>query len=199
MDASARLNPVTLPVLTLLLCGAAAVVFVAPALQMAFIYDRAAIAGGEWWRLVTCNFVHHSSTHFAYDVVAFFIAGTLIELRRYRNFWLVCLIAGTTIGAVLYVTTPEMDYYGGLSGIVTAAVVYLCLQGLTEAGPWRALCGLALTIVIAKIGSECAFETSLLTYAEPQLFRPTPMSHVVGAAAALLLFLSTRLTSLLRR
>lgn len=194
MDASARVSAGTWPVWTLLIGGAAAAVFLTPALQGALIFDRAAIVGGQWWRFVTGNLVHHTTTHFIYDVGAFLVAGALIEVRRHSHLATLCLAAGAGIGAVLFIADPGMRYYGGLSGIVTATVVYLCLCGLSEASWWRWLCAGVLVLVVAKIGLEFALGETLVGPAKSQSFVPAPLSHVTGAVIALILFLLTRRT-----
>lgn len=192
MDASARANVGTWPIWTLLISGAAAVVFLVPVLQSALIYDRAAIASSEWWRFITGNLVHHSTTHFVYDVGAFFVAGTLIEVRRHSHFAILCLAAGVGIGAVLFIADPEIHYYGGLSGIVTAAVVYLCLCGLSEANWWRSLCAGVLVLVVVKIGLEFVLGETLVGLGKSQSFVPVPLSHATGAVIALILFVLTK-------
>lgn len=192
MDAAARLITTAFPRQTLLLAGGAAVVFFWPVLSGLLIYDRTAIADGEWWRLLSGNLVHYSALHFVYNVAAVLVAGTLVELRGYSRLWLVCLVAAAAIGAAIYTMNPELRYFGGLSGIATAVIVYLCLNGLTETGAWRTLCRATLALVSAKIVAEVIFDASLMPYGEPQPFVPVPLSHAVGAIAALLVFLLTR-------
>ena len=125
-------------------------------LREALIYDRELIAHGEWWRLVTGNLVHHSGRHLGYELLAFLVAGALIEIRRLPGFAVLCLASGIAVGAVIYLLEPGMRYYGGLSGVVTAVVVYLCLWGLTETGWWRWLCAGVLTTTTVKVWFELA-------------------------------------------
>lgn len=176
------------PVWTLAICAGAALIFSTPALQAHFIYDRSAIADGELWRLVTGNLVHLSTLHFAYDLTAFLIAGTIIEIHGYRFFLTLCFFAATFIGVTLYYAEPRMFYFAGLSGVASAAVTYLCLHGLTEKGAWRRLCVVVLAGMTAKIGIELALGKSLLFETGTQGFVPVPLSHLVGAGTALLLF-----------
>lgn len=192
MDAATRLNPAGLPIGTLLICAAAGAVYGAPVVEALLIYDRAAIGSGELWRLVTGNLVHHSTLHFVYNVVPLLIIGTLIEVQRIRHFPALCALSGAFIGAVLYLAKPEIVVFGGLSGIVTAAITFLCLHGLDKAGAWRWLCLGVLICLVGKIGVELALGSSLLAGIEPDNFVAVPESHVVGGVTALLLFLSTR-------
>jgi rhomboid family GlyGly-CTERM serine protease len=198
VDAAARLTSARLPVWTLVICTSAMLVFGSAAIQSLLIYDRNAIAHGELWRLVTGNFTHFSTTHLVCDLAAFLIVGTIIEVRGYRYFSTLCLSAATLIGVVLYFAEPAMHYYAGLSGVASAAVVYLCLHGLTEKGTWHWLCAAVLFGLSAKIGIELALGKSLLFDIGKQEFVPVPLSHLVGASTALLLFVLVRLSELAR-
>jgi rhomboid family GlyGly-CTERM serine protease len=193
VDAPARLIWPRLPVTTLLLCGAAAAVLALPPLQAALIYSRAAIESGETWRLITGNLVHLSPSHFFFDVVALLVVGTLIETLRYRFFPVLCLASAALIGVTLYAVKPEILVFGGMSGVVTAGVTFLCLHGLREAGAWRWVCLATLICLVIKMSLELAFGWSLLllTGSESQGFVPVPLSHAVGAATALLVFGAT--------
>src|SRR6266702_2315273 len=137
VDTPARLIPARFPFKTSLLCGAAGAVFAMPQLQALLIFSRAAIDDGESWRLITGNLVHLSPSHFFCDVTALLLVGALIEFRGYRHFALLCLVSAAMIGATVYVGSPELSVFGGMSGIVMAAVTFLCLGGLNDTGAWR--------------------------------------------------------------
>jgi len=196
--ATPRLIPLQVPLATLLVCSAAGVVFAQPQLQALLIYDRAAIDGGEIWRLVTGNLVHFSPSHFLYDVVPLFVAGAVIEMRGSRRFAILCLASAATIGATVYVGSPELSVFGGLSGVVMAAFTYLCLDGLNESGAWRRLCQVALILLVVKMSIEMTLGWSLESFAESESpsFVPVPSAHIAGAVTALILFASTSLPGL---
>ncbi len=195
MDAEAHLTAIRFPVLALVICASAILIFNSPELQTLLIYDRAAIAHGELWRLVTGNLVHLSTTHLAYNVAAFLIAGTIIEIRGYRLFTTLCISAAMLIGIILFVVEPAMYFYAGLSGIVTATVTYLCLLGLAEKGAWPWLCAAMLAGLTAKIVVELILGKSFLLAVSTEEFMPVPLSHLIGAVTAILLFSSMRLSA----
>ena len=195
MEAEAQLTAARFPVWTLVICASAIFIFNFPELSAFLIYDRAAIAHGEIWRLITGNLVHLSFTHLAYNLVAFLIAGMIIEIRGYRFFATLCLSTAIFIGMILFVVEPAMYFYAGLSGVVTAAVTYLCLHGLTEKGTWRWLCAAMLVGITAKIGMELAFGKSFLLAVGTQEFVPMPLSHLIGTVTAILLFVFVRLVA----
>ena len=196
--ATPRLIPLRIPLATLLVCSAAGVVFAQPPLQGLLIYDCAAIDGGEIWRLVTGNLVHFSPSHFLYDVVPLFVAGAVIEMRGSRRFAILCLASAATIGATVYVGSPELSVFGGLSGVVMAAFTYLCLDGLNESGAWRRLCQVALILLVVKMSIEMTLGWSLESFAESESpsFVPVPSAHIAGAVTALILFAWTSLAGL---
>jgi rhomboid family GlyGly-CTERM serine protease len=192
VEAAARLTAVRLPLWTLAICAGAVLVFLSPFLESVLIYDRGAIAHGELWRLVTGNLVHYSAAHLGYDLLALLVAGTMIETSGYRHYPILCLAAAVFIGMVLYWAEPTMFYYAGLSGVATAAIVYLCLHGLSEKGAWRWVCAAALLGLGIKMGIEFTFNESLLFSAGSSEFLPVPLSHLVGAGVALFLFVLSR-------
>ncbi|MCR4300475.1 MAG: rhombosortase [Sulfuricaulis sp.] len=193
MEAAARLKAGRLPFWTLTICAGAVLIFLSSILESILIFDRTAIAHGEIWRLVTGNLVHFSALHLAYDLSVLFVAGAIIEIRGYRYYPVLCLTAALFIGIVLYRAEPDMLYFAGLSGVATAAIVYLCLHGLTEKGAWRWVCAAALFGLGIKFGIELTFNESLLFATGSREFLPAPLSHLVGAVTALFLFALSRL------
>src|SRR5689334_9624999 len=67
---------------SLLLAGLAVIVWLAPAgVAEALQFDRARIASGELWRLVTCHWTHWDADHLAWDVATFVALGVACERR----------------------------------------------------------------------------------------------------------------------
>lgn len=173
----------------------ALITFIFQQLSQLLIYDRAAIIQGEHWRLLTGNLVHFSIPHLLYNLIAFLIIGTMIELRGYRFFPVLCLSSALLIGITLFLLEPELNLYAGLSGVVSAAVTYLCLHGVREQGIWRWLCAATLAGLTVKTVIELGLGSSFILSFSEENFVPVPLSHLVGIVAALFLFLSLRMTS----
>ncbi len=119
-------------------------------------------------------------------------------MRGSRRFAILCLASAATIGATVYVGSPELSVFGGLSGIVMAAFPYLCLDGLNESGAWRRLCQVALILLVVKMSIEMTLGWSLESFAESESpsFVPVPSAHIAGAVTALILFAWTSLAGL---
>ncbi|HEX3729437.1 MAG TPA: rhomboid family intramembrane serine protease [Opitutaceae bacterium] len=68
-----------LPWVFLAVGAAAAVIQLHPAWRGGLIYDRSAVARGEWWRIWTGHLVHFGWPHFVADTGLFLILGRLLE------------------------------------------------------------------------------------------------------------------------
>lgn len=176
------------PVVTALVVAAGIGTYVIPGLAPQLVYDRAAILSGEVWRLLTGNLVHFSASHLLYDLLALGIAGLIIERRGYPYFGLLCVLSALGISTALLAITPEVQSYGGLSGVATGAIIYFALHGLKEPGPWRWICAAALALTLGKVILESV--TGQLTFAAVDRvpFVPVPLSHLVGGLTACMIF-----------
>ncbi|MEM8743517.1 MAG: rhombosortase [Pseudomonadota bacterium] len=123
------------------------------------VYDRAAIAGGEWWRLVTGHLVHLDLQHLGTNVGALLALGFLYETSDFggprRLAFGVLALSGLIISAALFLGAPATAFYCGLSAILNALYVATTLGMWRETGSklWLAACALNLV----KIGWEAAF------------------------------------------
>ena len=66
----------------LLVAGAIAAYLVLGAAPGDWVFDRMAIAQGEWWRLFTGHWVHSDPTHAGWDISALLLLGALFERRQ---------------------------------------------------------------------------------------------------------------------
>lgn len=160
-------------------------VFFTPPLAAVLVYDRAAVLRGETWRLFTAPLVHFSFSHLFWDLLVFAAAGGVIERAAYRGFRRVCALAALLPGPLLLLSFPELARYGGLSGLATAAVVFLCLGKIREGRGGSGIWATLLLLVGLKIAVE--FVTAVPVFASAAIpgFIPLPSVHLIGAAAAL--------------
>lgn len=167
------------------------VIYFVPELGSLLIYDRAAIAEGQVWRLATGSFVHFSADHLVCNLIAIAISGWVIE-SRYRGatpvLYALCTIA---IGTTLYATEPLLIQFGGTSGLAYAALTYLALRELAEPR-WHPACIALLAAISAKLFAEWWWEWSIVDLAADIV--TVPLSHATGAATALVLYFHHRLS-----
>ena len=167
----------------------AALAGLAPAV---FIYDRVAILHGEWWRLWTGHWVHFSFSHLAWDLAVVLAAGAWLE--RLRPGLLVRLaVIGAPLSSVgLLGLTPDMQRYGGLSGLAMGTVTLLALTQLESRRSGRGWWIGLLVLVAAKIIFDATHSGSLLSRFEASLYQTSVAAHILGAGLALVVFLSHR-------
>jgi rhomboid family GlyGly-CTERM serine protease len=177
------------PVLTLFLVGMALLVYAIPSLGDLFVYDRQAILGSEWWRLWTAPLVHFSGSHLGWNLLVFGAAGWAIENARYRKFWLVCGIAAIGPGLLFLLVTPQLAVYGGLSGLATGALAYLCLCEMAKTGKSRPVWLAILLLMGMKILVEAARDEALFVQIAGIPFRVLPLVHAVGVGGAVVAWL----------
>jgi rhomboid family GlyGly-CTERM serine protease len=178
------------PIWTCFILGLSIISYALPQISSLLIYDQVAIFKGEVWRLFSSHLVHFTKLHLFYNLMAFGIAGWIIEYRGYQYFVLLCLLMAFFISVVLMVMKPDMIYYGGLSGLASGSIYYLALFGLRESQPWRLVCIVTLFFVPIKIFLEIAMSQSILAYSGP--FTLMPHSHIIGCLVALFLFFAIK-------
>lgn len=192
MAATAQLSSTRLPWRTLTLCAIVLCTQAIPALHSAMLFERDAILQGQLWRVLSGNLVHYSQMHLLLNVSAMLVAGGIVETRGYRHYWLLIASSCLAIGCAVLWLRPDIVVYAGLSGVVNATVVYLCLHGLYEDRVWRRVCIFMLAMLCLKLGIELYYDTSLAKHFDTTLFLPIPLSHLVGALTGLGIFLGHR-------
>jgi membrane associated rhomboid family serine protease len=85
------------------------------------------VANGDWWRLITCAFLHASLLHIAFNMYFLWFVGSAVEqvLGRGR-FLLVYVVSGLAGSAGALVINPRMPTVGAsgaIFGILGAALV----------------------------------------------------------------------------
>lgn len=115
-------------------------------------YDRAAIASGEWWRLLTGNFVHLGWYHWMLNELGLLVLVLLCPDRLSMAVWtrrVVFLGVAMTLG--LYYFVPDIRWYVGMSG----AIHGLFVLGLVPQALKRDLIAAGcLAYLLGKIGWE---------------------------------------------
>jgi len=86
-------------------------------------YDRAAVEGGQVWRLITAHLVHLGWAHLWPNLLALLLIGGLLEEFLNPVEWMVAsLVTAFSISAGLYLFHPDTEWYVGLSGVLHGLV-----------------------------------------------------------------------------
>ena len=178
--------------------AAAVVVFQWPGHGAHHQYDRAAIAAGEVWRLVSGHWVHYSLDHVFWDVIAFAALGVACE-RTSRARFLVCLVASAlAISVAVWLMLPEIQVYRGLSGIDSALFTFLAASmwndGCRSERPGlQAIAMACVSAFLLKVAFELITgRTVFVKEMDPQAVG-VPLAHIVGAGCGLLVGAGSRL------
>ena len=87
-------------------------------------FDREAIAGGAWWRLLSGNFVHLGAGHLWMNVAGLALVVTLVWGQFDAAEWAATVAFGSgVVGLGLYVLNPGIGWYVGFSGTLHTLVV----------------------------------------------------------------------------
>jgi rhomboid family GlyGly-CTERM serine protease len=151
-------------------------------------YDRAAIAGGEWWRLVSGHLVHLGAGHLAVNLAGLGLVAWLTGREYASGQW--CSIAAgsaASIAAALYLLHPDVSWYVGLSGVLHGLLAAGLVPALGRRDPAAVVLALLL---IAKLGWEAAagpLPGSVRTAGGPVLVEAHRYGALGGVAVAVLL------------
>lgn len=181
--AAALLRCCALPLLLSLLCALLQALHAAPLLQ----YQRGAILHGQYWRLLTGNFVHLGWGHLAHDLVGLWLIWALFGRALSTRTWLALLLwDGLAIGLGLLACSPSVHWYVGISAILYGLFTAGCLASL-RARPWYAgllLAGMLALIAWGNLHGPLAAEDWGMD--GPVL----PIAHLYGATGAALFMLA---------
>ncbi|MDR3415834.1 MAG: rhombosortase [Nevskia sp.] len=146
-------------------------------------YDRAAVAAGEWWRLLTGNLVHLGWWHLVLNLLSLVLLVLLCPERLTAARWLWrLLVLGGGVGLGLYFLAPQVPDYVGLSGLVYGLFALgLGRQALHRDG----IAVACLVFLAARIGWELVAGTPA---SEAHLIGGVVVaqSHLFGVAGAAL-------------
>lgn len=85
--------------------------------------------GGEWWRLLTCTFVHFGIVHLAFNMWALWDSGQLTE-RLFGNVWFAAIylfagVAGSLASMLWNAQAISVGASGAVFGVFGALLAYL--------------------------------------------------------------------------
>jgi len=93
-----------------------------------------AVAGGDWWRVITAGFLHAGILHLAFNMYFLYFIGTLIEPAigklRFGIIYFVALVGGSFGALLLTPDTPTVGASGAVFGLMGAAILAMRARGI---------------------------------------------------------------------
>ena len=152
-------------------------------------YDRAAIVGGEAWRLVTGHLVHADAVHLGWNLLGVALVALLFA-RDYRPLqWLAVLLAALlAVDLGFLLLEPQLEWYVGFSGVLhglMAAGLYAWLRQTRDPVTWLVTGLFAAKLAWEHVAGPLPFTSGSLSL--PVVHE----AHTYGAAGGLLAALWT--------
>jgi rhomboid family GlyGly-CTERM serine protease len=173
-----------LPWITGSIAGLMAIIYIAigPAPET-WVFDRAALADGQIWRLFAAHWVHSDVGHLMWNLGGLLILGSSLERSAGgRQVVQVLMLGSLMVDLVVWLLLPELSYYCGLSGALNALLLP-ALYSLREQFPKSALLlvafGSLLKIVIEQQAGQALFSNTAWV--------SVPLAHLAGWIVGLLL------------
>lgn len=121
-------------------------------LETVLRFDRSSIDGGQWWLLLTGNFVHLGLSHLLLNLAGLVLIVALVWPNFNARQWLlITLISSLGVGVGLYLFDPNIRWYVGFSGTLHGLIIAGTLADFRRY-PIPAL--ILLVLVCAKLGYE---------------------------------------------
>jgi rhomboid family GlyGly-CTERM serine protease len=150
--------------------------------------DRAAVAAGELWRVMSGHCTHWTLAQLFWDGVVFAALGCLCWSEDRGLFWRTLVASALAVSVAVLWLQPEIGSYRGLSGIdaaLFAALTTTATRSLWRRQRFRAALGVgfAAASLAAKIAWEIVTRTAFFAGDLGEGVVPLPLAHAVGAAA----------------
>ena len=156
-------------------------------LRIQLLYDRSALVHHEWWRLLTCHWVHLSWDHLFWSAMTFLGLGSLCELMDKQKYYTTVATSALLIPMAIWWGMPDLVVYGGLSGLDCALYALLMVLLIkreirSRSRAWVAFFSFLLVGLIAKITYETVSGQTIFVSNAHSGMVPVPLAHLAGGA-----------------
>lgn len=112
-------------------------------------FDRDRINTGQWWLLLSGNFVHLGLSHLVMNLLGLALVVALVWQHYTSMQWaLVTLFSSVTVGVGLFLFDPQVGWYVGFSGTLHGLIIAGVLADLRL---YPRSAGLLLALVVGKL------------------------------------------------
>lgn len=153
------------------------------------------VATTEWWRMVTAHVFHTNDVHLTLNLSALVLL-SFIHKQFYRtsSISILFIVSAFFVSIGIFIFTPEMERYVGLSGVLHGFFVWGALKDISvgEKTGYLLLGGVILKLIYEQLAGP---NQELMNLIEANVAID---AHVYGAVAGLFYFVITWLLSLFK-
>lgn len=115
-----------------------------------FNYNRTLVVENQFWRLITGHFFHTNYAHFLLNTLAIVLLwGLHGQFYSTKQYCLLFLLSSLIVSLGIFIFTPEMNEYVGLSGVLHAFFIWGALKDIEHKEKTGYLLLLGVVIKIA--------------------------------------------------
>ena len=171
---------------TVFLALCAVVIHAVPPLQSLLQFERATVATGQIWRIITSHFTHWTGDHLLWDIAVFVGLGIACERIDRAKLIQAIIASSVAIPIALLIAQPSLETYRGLSGVDSALLALLAMSLARK----RSLYGVVfLAAFLAKSFFELATGQAFFVDTTEGGFVPVPLAHVIGGSCGMIVAL----------
>ena len=174
-----------LPYISLALTAAALLVHLYYPLRPHLIYTRTDLADSDFWRLISCHWVHLNTGHLLWSALTFLVLGSVCEIMDRGKYVLTVGASAVFIPAAIWVFMPHLEVYGGLSGLdcslyTLLIVIFINRDWHIQKWKWIIFYAVTLGLLAAKIIYELTSGSTIFVNNIHTDMVPVPLAHLVG-------------------
>ncbi len=145
-----------------------------------------ALAFTQAWRAFSAAFVHYSPMHLGANLVGAALVGIFGWAAQAPRRMAVAWLAAWPLTQLGLLVQPSLLHYGGLSGVLHAGVIVVCMHLMLAGTPTQRRVGAATWLVVmVKVLLETPWKGPLSHPLEWDI-AVAPMAHATGAVAGLI-------------
>jgi rhomboid family GlyGly-CTERM serine protease len=132
---------------------------------LALRYDRAGLAAGGWWRLLTAHIVHLDLHHLVLNELGLVLMWALFAGDYEPVDWLIIVLCGAlAIGAGLWWFSPGVSWYVGASGVLHSVMAAGTAQHIAARAwdRWLLLGCLAIKLAMEQYAEFTGHTTAMI-------------------------------------
>jgi len=131
--------------------------------------------GGFSWQIISSHFVHISTDHLIWNLIAFMLLGGVIEQHSSKRL-LLSLGVGVAFVSLYLVTLFNMAAYAGLSGVLNTLLV-IALYQIAKMPGYRTAALISFIASVVKISIELITGGALFS---SLIWPSVPEAHLAG-------------------